>query len=232
MEYGQSKRYVAYYRVSTEKQGRSGLGLDAQREAVALFIPAGSADRIVAEFTETESGKRNDRPVLSDAIAHAKAYGATLLIAKLDRLSRNAAFLLTLRDQGVPFIAADMPSANSTVIGIMAVIAQAEREAISARTKAALEQAKKKGIRLGNPNGAAAIKHLGNAKAAQGAKDKATSFAAQIAPVIADIRKKGHTTPTAIAKELKARTVPTARGGCWTAQGVINILCKIEQMAA
>jgi DNA invertase Pin-like site-specific DNA recombinase len=134
------KRFVTYYRVSTEKQGRSGLGLDAQKASVTAFLSP--HDKTVASFTEVETGKRNDRPVLTEAIAHAKAYGATLLIAKLDRLSRNAAFLLTLQDQGVPFVAADMPTANHTVIGILAVIAQAEREAISTRTKAALAQAK------------------------------------------------------------------------------------------
>jgi DNA invertase Pin-like site-specific DNA recombinase len=220
-----TRRFVAYYRVSTEKQGRSGLGLDAQRAAVGSFVSP--SDKIVAEFTETESGKRNDRPVLTEAIAHAKAYGATLLIAKLDRLSRNAAFLLTLQDQGVPFVAADMPTANHTVIGILAVIAQAEREAISARTKAALVQAKARGTRLGNPNGAAAIRHRGNREAAQGARDKASAFAMQVAPVLASVREAGHTTARAIARELNQRTVPTSRGGNWTAQGVINIMGRL-----
>lgn len=222
----QGKRYVTYYRVSTEKQGKSGLGLDAQKATVTAFLSP--HDKVLAVFTETESGKRNDRPVLTEAIAHAKAYGATLLIAKLDRLSRNAAFLLTLQDQGVPFVAADMPTANHTVIGILAVIAQAEREAISTRTKAALAQAKARGTRLGNPNGALAIKHLGNREAAQGARDKANAYAIQIAPVLANIHANGITAPAAIARELNARTVPTARGGIWTTQGVINIMQRIN----
>lgn len=219
------KRYVTYYRVSTEKQGRSGLGLDAQKASVTAFLSP--HDRIVASFTETESGKRNDRPVLTEAIAHAKAYGATLLIAKLDRLSRNAAFLLKLQDEGVPFVAADMPTANNTVIGILAVIAQAEREAISTRTKAALAQAKARGTKLGNPNGAQAIRHRGNKEAAQGARDKASAYAAQIAPVLASIHASGFTTPTNIARELNARTVPTARGGIWTIQGVMNVMDRL-----
>ncbi len=224
------KRYVAYYRVSTEKQGKSGLGLDAQREAIARFISP--HDTIVAEFTETETGKRNDRPQLHAALAMANALGSRLLVAKLDRLSRNAAFLLALQDSGVPFVAADMPTANHTVIGILAVIAQAEREAISARTKAALEQARKRGVKLGNPNGAAAIKHLGNAKAAQGATRTADAYARKVAPVLARITSTGTTGPSAIARELNARAVPTARGGKWIAQGVINIIARLRTLPA
>lgn len=222
----QGKRYVTYYRVSTEKQGRSGLGLDAQKAAVTGFISP--LDKIVAEFTETESGKHNDRPVLAQALAHAKAYGATLLVARLDRLSRNAAFLLALRDSGVPFTAADMPTANHTVVGIMAVIAQAEREAIAARTKAALAIAKAKGTRLGNPNGAQAIKHLGNTHAIAGACSAASTYASKVAPAIHSITAAGIISPTAIARELNARTVPTARGGIWTSQGVINIMDRLN----
>jgi DNA invertase Pin-like site-specific DNA recombinase len=130
-------RFVAYYRVSTERQGRSGLGLEARKTAVRDFLDRGRW-RLVGEYVEVESGNRNDRPQLNKALHHAKVTGSRLVIARLDRLSRNAAFLLTLRDSGVRFVCADMPDATELVIGIMAQVAQYERERISERTKAAL----------------------------------------------------------------------------------------------
>lgn len=133
-------KYVAYYRVSTTKQGESGHGLDAQRAAVRSFAREGSA--VVAEYTEVESGKKDARPVLAQAIAHAKASDATLVIAKLDRLSRSASFIFSLRDSGVRFIACDMPEANTLTIGIMAVMAQHERELIAERTRKGLQARK------------------------------------------------------------------------------------------
>jgi DNA invertase Pin-like site-specific DNA recombinase len=130
--------YIAYYRVSTQKQGQSGLGLDAQKAAVAQFT--GNCNNcVVGTYTDIESGKNNERPELLKAIAQAKQTGAKLLIAKLDRLSRNAAFILTLKDSGVNFVCCDMPEANALTIGIMAIIAQQEREMISKRTKEALQ---------------------------------------------------------------------------------------------
>ncbi|HEY9176896.1 MAG TPA: recombinase family protein [Flavipsychrobacter sp.] len=142
--------YIAYYRVSTQKQGSSGLGLDAQKSAVTKFINP-ELDSIILEFTDIESGKNDKRPQLAKAIEQAKQLGATLLIAKLDRLSRNAAFIFMLRDSKIDFVCADMPNANSVTIGIMAVLAQDERERISQRTKAALAELKKKGKSLGTP---------------------------------------------------------------------------------
>ena len=157
-------KYVAYYRVSTQRQGRSGLGLEAQRDAVQALV-ARNGGRLLEEITEIESGKRNDRPELRRAICRAKVSGARLIIAKLDRLSRNASFLLPLRDSGVQFIAADLPNADETVVGIMAVIAQREREMIAQRTRDALAVARKRlaeqGRSLGNPNGAAALRRAG-----------------------------------------------------------------------
>ena len=154
------EKFVAYYRVSTQRQGRSGLGLEAQRDAVQALINR-NGGRLLEEITEVESGKRNDRPELRRAICRAKVSGARLIIAKLDRLSRNASFLLHLRDGGVRFIAADLPNADETVVGIMAVIAQREREMIAQRTREALAVARKRlagqGRALGNPNGAAAL---------------------------------------------------------------------------
>ncbi|MHA6250039.1 recombinase family protein [Pontibacter sp. CAU 1760] len=143
------KQYIAYFRVSTKKQGESGLGMEAQQFAVRKFLK--ERDFIVKEYVEVESGKRNNRVQLQAAIDHAKRIRATLLIAKLDRLSRNAGFIFALRDSGVDFVCADMPDANTLTIGIFAVLAQHERELISSRTKAALQAKKDQGHKLGKP---------------------------------------------------------------------------------
>lgn len=145
---GEQRRYVAYYRVSTKKQGESGLGLEAQRVAVVGFVKG----PIVAEFTEVESGKRDQREQLQLAIERSKKDGAVLVIAKLDRLSRNASFIFALRDSGVNFQCVDMPDANTLTVGIFATLAQHERELISSRTKAALAAKKAQGAQLGSPN--------------------------------------------------------------------------------
>ena len=148
METHQQHQYIAYYRVSTAKQGSSGLGLEAQRQSVHHFVRGGA---IRGEYTEVESGKSNTRVALDKAIAHAKETGARLVIAKLDRLSRNVAFIFALRDSGVDFVCADMPDANTLTIGIFAAMAQHERELISQRTKAALQAKKQQGYVLGTP---------------------------------------------------------------------------------
>lgn len=143
-------KLIAYLRVSTAKQGQSGLGLDAQAAAIRAYAER-TGGQVLATFTEVETGKANDRPELAKALHLAKVTGATLVIAKLDRLSRNAAFLLTLRDSGVRFVAADMPDANELTVGVMALIAQHEREAIAKRTREALQAARARGRVLGNP---------------------------------------------------------------------------------
>lgn len=143
------QKFIAYYRVSTDKQGASGLGLEAQQASVRKYA---TERALLAEYSEVESGKKNARPMLAQALAHAAATGATLLIAKLDRLSRNAAFVLELQNSGVDFICCDMPAANKLTIGIMALLAQHEREQISTRTKAALSALKERGVKLGMPN--------------------------------------------------------------------------------
>ncbi|WP_282257575.1 recombinase family protein [Stenotrophomonas sp. PS02301] len=153
-------KIVVYLRVSTARQGRSGLGLEAQRAATDAFV-AQRCTQVLQSFTEVESGKDDSRPELAKALHLARVTGATLLIAKLDRLSRNAAFLLALRDSGVKFVAADMPDANELTVGIMALVAHQESEAISKRTREALQAAKARGQRLGNPNGAAALRRAG-----------------------------------------------------------------------
>lgn len=143
------KHYVAYYRVSTQRQGASGLGLSAQRTSVSSYIY--NRGEIVAEFTDIESGRKNNRPELLKAITYCKERGGVLLIAKLDRLTRNVAFIFTLRDSGVEFVCADMPEANTLTIGVMATMAQHEREVIGDRTRKALAEKKRAGYVLGKP---------------------------------------------------------------------------------
>lgn len=224
-------KFVAYYRVSTGRQGKSGLGLAAQKQQVLDYLNGGGWT-LVAEFTEIESGKVNGRPELERAIHQAKMTGSRLLVAKLDRLSRNAGFLLTLRDARVDFVACDLPEANKLSVGIMAVIAEHEREMISQRTRAALEQAKARGTKLGNPNGAAAFRRAakGNAAAVQARQEQADARARDLAPIIEDIRAGGVTSLNGIAKELNERGINTPRGGKWAAISVRNILQRLEQV--
>lgn len=223
-----SGSFVAYYRVSTAAQGRSGLGLEAQREAVQAFLNGGNW-RLIAEFTEVESGKRSDRAELAKALQACRVYGARLVIAKLDRLSRDAHFLLGLQKAGVPFVAADMPEANEMVVGIMAVVAQAERKMISARTKAALAAAKARGTKLGGHRGAVlsdAIRRRGNEARTQAANDKATDLVSAIDAVRAET---GAASAGAIARELSSRGVPTPSGKAqWQAVQVQRVLQKLE----
>ena len=221
-------KFVAYYRVSTKRQGRSGLGLDAQRQAVTDYLNGGKRS-LLREFVEVESGKLNTRPQLEQALHLCKITGATLVIAKLDRLSRNAAFLLTLRDSGVQFVAADMPDANALTVGILALIAQHEREAISRRTREALAAAKRRGIRLGNPNGARPLRRArkGNHAALAAISRKADAHAAQLRPVIQDLRAKGVGTLAGIAAALNTGGMRTPRGATWHPSSVRNLLARL-----
>jgi DNA invertase Pin-like site-specific DNA recombinase len=157
-----TRRYVAYYRVSTDKQGRSGLGLEAQQQAVASYVAAG---HLVAAYVEIGSGKRNDRPELAKALAHCRASKATLIVAKLDHLARSVFFIASLMESKVDFIAADMPTANRLTVHILSAVAEHEREAISSRTKAALAAAKARGIKLGYLPQAKANADAANARA-------------------------------------------------------------------
>lgn len=220
-----TKLFVAYYRVSTDRQGRSGLGLEAQRKAVLDFLNGGAWE-LVGEFTEIESGKRADnRPQLQAAMERCRRTGARLVIAKLDRLSRNAAFLLTLQDGAVDFVCADMPEANRLTIGILAVVAQHEREQISARTKAALAAAKARGAKLGGRH-SDFIPDQAAARAVQTAR--ADARAHELAPVIAELRGEGHTTLQAIADGLNQRRERTPRGGSWSDVAVLRLLRRIS----
>ena len=222
-------KFVAYYRVSTERQGRSGPGLAAQRKAVEDYLNGGRW-RLLAEFTEVESGKGADnRPQLQKALHHTKVTGSTLVIAKLDRLSRNAAFLLTLKDAGVKFVAADLPEANHLVVGIMALIAQHEREAISKRTKEALQAAKARGVKLGNPNGAAPLRRAakGNVAAVKSRIANTNDYAENLRPVIEQLLKEGIVSLSGIARALEERGMMTPHGGRWYATSVRNLMKRL-----
>jgi DNA invertase Pin-like site-specific DNA recombinase len=206
-------QYVAYYRVSTKRQGQSGLGLEAQQALVAPY-----ADGILHSFTEVESGKVDARPQLDAALAMCRETGASILIAKIDRLSRDAAFLLTLRKAGVDIVAADMPNAGTLEFGVRAVVAQHEREEISKRTKDALAAAKARGIKLGCPNPRAGGLASGAAR-----REKQQAVAKQAMPIISALRDAGASL-RAIAGKLNDAGIPTALGGKWYAASVNNII--------
>jgi DNA invertase Pin-like site-specific DNA recombinase len=203
-------KFIAYLRVSTDKQGKSGLGLEAQREAVMRYLNGGSWD-LVNEFVEVESGKRDERPQLAAALAACRRHKATLVIAKLDRLSRRVSFISAVMDSGVDFIAVDQPHATRLTLHILAAVAEHEREMISARTKAALAAAKR------DEQAEAA------AKGAAGNAGKADDFAKNIVPVIQAVRASGASSLAAVADALNARGIKTARGGRWYATTVRNV---------
>lgn len=221
-------KLIAYHRVSTAKQGSSGLGLEAQQAAIEAYRSRVGAS-LVASYTEVESGKHNDRPQLQKALHHAQVTGSTLVIAKLDRLSRNAAFLLTLRDSGVKFVAADLPEANNITVGIMALVAQEEREAISRRTREALQAAKARGTKLGNPNGAAALLKAGkgNAAGVEAVKAQAKTYAEQMRPVVEHLQAQGKSSLGALAEALNEGGYRTPRGGSWHKTSVGNLLGRL-----
>ncbi len=215
-------KFVSYLRVSTEKQGRSGLGLEAQRKAVDDFLNGGRW-RVIAEFVEVESGSRNGRPKLAEALSLCRLHGAVLVIAKLDRLSRDAHFLLGLQKANVRFVAADMPEANEMVVGIMAVVAQAERKMISARTKAALAAAKARGVQLGRPENLR-NQEVGRVQGRAKRTALAAARSADLQPIIADVQASGGLSLRQIAAGLNQRGIPTARGGAWSAVQVQRVL--------
>jgi DNA invertase Pin-like site-specific DNA recombinase len=219
-------RFVAYYRVSTAAQGRSGLGLEAQKAAVLAFLNGGPW-KLLGEFTEVESGANNERPELARAMNACRLKGATLIIAKLDRLSRDAHFLLGLEKAGVEFVAADMPSANRMTVGIMAVVAEEERRMIAARTKNALAAAKARGVVLGGWKGGPKVDgKLG----AEANREKASEFAAKLAPIMAEMVQRSLSLRQ-IASELMDQGIQTPRGGQWTATAVRNLLSRLALMA-
>jgi DNA invertase Pin-like site-specific DNA recombinase len=215
--------FVSYLRVSTRAQGQSGLGLDAQRKAVTDYLNGGRWS-LIDEYVEVESGANDERPELAKALALCRVHNATLVIAKLDRLSRDAHFLLGLQKAGVKFVAADMPEANEMIVGIMAVVAQAERKMISARTKAALQAAKERGVKLGGDRGnIRAVSAKGRLAALETRRKAARQRAEDLKPIISELRAQGITSLGGIAASLNARGVPAARGGKWTATQVMRL---------
>jgi DNA invertase Pin-like site-specific DNA recombinase len=224
-----ARNYVTYFRVSTQRQGRSGLGIEAQHAAVRGYLEANGGTAL-ASYTEVESGKDNDRPQLAAALKRCRQTRATLLVAKLDRLSRNAAFLLSLRDSGVRFIAADLPSVNELVVGILACVAQHEREAISERTKAALAAAKARGLKLGNPSLQPGTK-AGARRASKAAQAKARGRADELREVIDDARKQGCESLREYAEHLNGLGIATPRGGRWAAASVSRLMVQLEEEA-
>ena len=226
---------IAYYRVSTKKQGDSGLGLEAQKAALESFVKVNQAT-LVAEYREVESGKHDNRPELAKALAHAKRSKAKLIVAKMDRLSRNATFLSQLLDSGVSFAAVDNPHANELTVRILAAVAQEERRAISDRTKAALGAAKARGVLLGSARKghwagredrrlAGLVKGRRVAKAA--VKQAAREAYIDLVPIMTDLQQQGLTL-RAIAERLNDMGHTTRRGKCWNASQVMRVIDRSE----
>ncbi len=217
-------RFVAYYRVSTARQGQSGLGLDAQRATARAYLDGGRW-QLLKEFTEVETGKGSNalerRPVLREAIAFAKKHKAKLLIAKLDRLSRNLHFITSLMESKVKFVAADMPDANELTLHIMAALAQYERKMISDRTRAALARAKANGKKLGNPN-----LRGDNEKR----RKQAQEFAERLKPTLRAFQQQGMS-QRAVVVELNNLGVPTPRGGQWSLVQLQRVLGRLADAA-
>lgn len=216
------KKAIAYYRVSTQQQGKSGLGLEAQKEAVRVYTVANGYE-VISEHMEVESGRKNNRPQLLNALSECKRLKAILIIAKLDRLGRNVAFIANLMESKVQFVAVDNPHATDLVLHITAAFAQFEREQISTRIKEALQAAKRRGVILGK-NGREVL--------SQQNKQAAREFAAQMQPIIEELKAQGFTTERAICAELNARQIPTPReGGKWHNSTVHNLLTKWQSKA-
>ena len=216
-------RFVAYYRVSTVRQGVSGLGLESQQESVRQYLNGGRW-KMVSEYVEIESGRKADRPKLAEALVSCRLHGATLVVAKLDRLARDAHFLLGLKDAGVEFVCVDMPSANRLTVGIMAMVAEEEARMISARTKTALAAAKRRGTKLGKPeNLTAAAQRKGTSASINRRRLLAERWRADVGPVVRKLIEDGGRTLREVAQELNDLSMPARRGGAWTATQVWRV---------
>lgn len=211
--------FVAYYRVSTDKQGKSGLGLEAQRQAVATYLNGGSW-QLLEEYTEIESGKRSDRPELDKAIAAAKRHKAVLIIAKLDRLARNVHFVSGLMEASVEFTACDNPHANKLMVHMLAAFAEHERDQISKRTREALAAAKRRGVQLG--------KH-GKVLARQFSAE-ADARADDLANIVKRLQREGLSVRQMVER-MNAAGIPTAKGGRWHVPTVHRLLKRLERRA-
>jgi DNA invertase Pin-like site-specific DNA recombinase len=215
------KHFVTYCRVSTKMQGRNGLGMESQTDTVRRFVEKAEGT-IISEYCEVESGGKTDRErqELAKALAECRRVGATLLVAKLDRLSRNAEFLLRLQNAGVDFVCCDCPNVDRFTCGILALVAQRERELISERTKAALQAAKRRGVRLGTPNPERQV-----ALMVAGARQGAIDYRMKIRPLIEEIRRTGVSTLQGIADCLNRRGIPTRTGkSVWYPETVRNLV--------
>lgn len=221
-------KFITYLRVSSRRQAESGLGLEAQRAAVDTYLNGGDWT-VCGEYVEVESGKSDsNRPQLQRAIADCRVYGAKLLIAKFDRLSRDAHFLLGLEKAGIEFVATDNPHANRLTVGIMALVADEERRAISSRTKAALAAAKARGTKLGGDRGnLAAVSAQGREISRRVRQEQANRRAADLSGLLAAIEATGATSLRQIAAVLNARGVPTAGGREWTAVQVKRLKDRV-----
>jgi DNA invertase Pin-like site-specific DNA recombinase len=217
-------KFIAYYRVSTKKQGQSGLGLEAQKAAVTDYLNGGRW-KLLTHFTEIESGKHSDRPELMKALTMCRLRGATLVVAKLDRLARNVHFLSGLMESKVEFVAADMPQANTLTIHVLAAVAEAEAKAISARTKAALAAAKARGVVLGgNRENVRKAYKKGNRASIKARRAQAQARVADLMPIINEVRREGATSLRQIANALTDRGIPAPRGGAWQAAQMQRVL--------
>ena len=225
------KRFVAYYRVSTTRQGRSGLGLDAQKHAVETYLKSENGN-LIDTFVEIESGKKNDRPKLEAAMAMCRVHNATLIIAKLDRLARNVEFIARLMNSRIEFIATDMPQANRLTVHIMAAMAEHEREMISARTKVALAQARKRGVKLGGDRGNIQ-RHAkkGAARSATARSSKANERARDLIPLVKDIIRSESNTLSNVADALNCRDITAPRGGAWSRAQVKTLIDRMNKLA-
>jgi DNA invertase Pin-like site-specific DNA recombinase len=220
---------VSYLRVSTQRQGASGLGLEAQRSAVADFCKAHGM-RVVREFQEIESGKRNDRPILREAIAYAKQAKKTLLIAKLDRLARNVHFISGLMESGVDFRACDLPEANRLLLHVMAAVAEAEAKAISDRTIAALRAAKERGTPLGAMNPASRnLTQEAATRGAQATAERARKSYATVLPLIQELRAQHHSLAR-LASTLNEKGFRTQTGAAFTAVQVKRVIDRAKEI--
>lgn len=222
------KKFVAYYRVSTVKQGQSGLGLEAQQSAVAEYLKS-NVGELITEYTEIQSGKKDNRPELESALRQCRLTGATLLIAKLDRLSRNRSFLMEMQDSSVDFIAVDMPEANHFTVGLMACLADYERQLISERTKAALQMAKARGVKLGNPR-LSEIRNSDTTAATEARSSKAKARNQEIRTTIDEMVEsispeyRSNVSLRTIASMLNDAGYVTSRGKQWRHTSVNRVL--------
>ena len=219
-------RFVAYYRVSTKAQGASGLGLEAQRKSVRDYLD-GRTCALVSEFTEVESGRSGGRKELAKALAACRLFGARLIIAKLDRLARNVAFVSHLMESGVDFLAVDFPQANALTVHLLSAIAEHEREMISQRTKAALAAAQARGSRLGNPSNLR-NRRGGHIQSIVARAAKASARVSDVMPVVVELRGCGYTSLTRLAAGLNERGIPAPRGGRWSAVQVKRVVQRAE----